>query len=104
MKFMQHDESGWRPPVLRVSSAERRGIDEAWSRMKSFYSLLVAGNKLETRRGRQQRRWMWNMLSQELLLRLRADPQVAAVLPDLESRVEEGTVTSGSAAETALDV
>jgi LAO/AO transport system kinase len=58
---------------------------------------------LDSRRAAQAVRWMWTEINEALEARLRADPGVAARIPDLESAVAAGTTTPSAAAAELLD-
>ncbi|KAI9365492.1 ArgK protein-domain-containing protein [Zopfochytrium polystomum] len=103
LKFVQSRTPNWKADVLRVSSAEKNGIDDAWKNMKQYYSQLISSNNLYQRRGLQQRRWMWKIIEQEIMLRLQSDSKVKTLVQSLENEVTEGVVTSGHAAEVILD-
>ncbi|KAJ3333103.1 hypothetical protein HDU76_011471 [Blyttiomyces sp. JEL0837] len=103
LKFLRNDESDWKPSVLRVSSAEKKGIRKAWDNMTEFYANAVANSSLERRRGQQRHKWMWKIISEELLHRVRSDKKVEAIIRKLEKGVVEGSVTSSQAADEVLD-
>ena len=59
-------ESGWTPVVTTASSYENRGIDEIWTRMMEFKTLVDANGYFEDNRKRQQIQWMYNNIHEEL--------------------------------------
>ena len=71
--------------------------------MKEFYSLLITSNSLEEQRGLQQLDWMWKIISQELIDKLKRSSGVQRVLPELQRKILQGSITSGFAAEAVLD-
>ncbi|KAI8607348.1 hypothetical protein BC830DRAFT_1175414 [Chytriomyces sp. MP71] len=102
IKFMQPSKGTWRPLVQRVSSAEKRGIDEAWEAMQTFSASLHASGDFARMRAEQRRKWMWSLLAEELMERVRGDVRVQGLSVELERDVMEGKVTSGFAAEVLL--
>ena len=102
LKFVHSDVPNWQPKVLRVSSSEKMGIDDAWGSMTSFYNHLVNSQILESRRGSQQKKWMWKIISQELVDSIRRDPSIKMQVPLYEKKVMSGAMTSGMAAEELL--
>jgi LAO/AO transport system kinase len=104
LKFVRSEVPDWLPKVLRVSSSEKRGIDEAWESMTSFYNHLVDSRILDTRRGTQQKKWMWKIISQELIDSIRRDPSIKMQVPLYEKKVMSGDMTSGLAAEELLSM
>ncbi|KAI9193099.1 arginine/ornithine transport system ATPase [Polychytrium aggregatum] len=102
LKFMQPVNALWRPEVLLMSAAEKKGIDEVWNSMKLYYKTMYDSKSLFQRRAEQNKTWMWRQITEELLWRLRHDPKVKASLLQLEESVKNGRITPGSAAEQVL--
>ncbi len=55
--------------------------------------------ELDKKRGEQRKLWMWRQITSELIDRLNADVEVKQLVQTLESRVIDGKMTSGMAAE-----
>ncbi|WP_314248623.1 methylmalonyl Co-A mutase-associated GTPase MeaB [Streptomyces sp. DSM 40907] len=102
LRLMHPVDAAWTPPVLTCSARESSGLDEVWSRLEQHRTLLDAGGRLAAKRAAQQVEWTWSMVRDELLERLRADPAVRELAPDLESAVRAGAVTPTSAADRIL--
>jgi LAO/AO transport system kinase len=103
LKFVQSNSQLWKPEVLRVSSAEKNGISEAWERMKAFYRIMQSSSELDHRRGVQRRKWMWKIVSDEIMSQVKGHASVKKIVPDLEQKVTDGAITSGHAAERILE-
>ena len=91
----------WTPTVLECSALERRGIDEVWATIQRFGDAL--GSEIESRRAAQARDWMWSEVSETLLASLRADENVAKLVPELEDAVTEGRLAPSAAAQRLLE-
>ena len=102
MGLMQPRHKGWRPEVLRCSALKRTGIAEIWARAQAFAAALAKSGELKSRRRDQARAWLWHELSDSLLDALKADPEVAAQLADLEAKVSAGKMTPTTAARAIL--
>ncbi|KAJ3129090.1 hypothetical protein HK098_002682 [Nowakowskiella sp. JEL0407] len=102
MKFIQPLYEGWKPDVLRLSSAEKTGIDEAWKSMLTYYQIMESSGQLMKRRGKQGKVWMWRQLQEELLQRLRTSEKVKSMLQTMETEVFNGKITSGYAADSII--
>jgi len=89
--------------VLTCSALHRTGIDEVWAAMTSFRDAIAASGELAAHRRHQALAWLWTEVQDGLVDRLRADPDVAARLPELESEVAEGRRSVASAARELLD-
>jgi LAO/AO transport system kinase len=90
---------GWTPPVITYSALTGAGIDALWQQVLAHRAQLTASGELEQQRREQQVRWMWAMIEERLLGRVRSDPQVKARLPALEAAVAEGRLSPAVAAE-----
>ncbi|MFI8962410.1 methylmalonyl Co-A mutase-associated GTPase MeaB [Streptomyces sp. NPDC053493] len=102
LRLMHGKEAFWTPPVLSCSARESTGLDEVWERLEKHRSLLDATGRLDARRREQQVDWAWTMVREELLGRLRSDPAVRALAPDVERQVRDGELTATLAAERIL--
>ncbi|MER5806581.1 methylmalonyl Co-A mutase-associated GTPase MeaB [Streptomyces sp. NPDC002033] len=102
LRLMHPADAAWTPPVLTCSARKSAGLDEVWNRLEQHRVLLEAGGRLAAKRAAQQVEWTWSMVRDELLERLRADPAVRELAPELEAGVRAGTVTATSAAERIL--
>ncbi|KAI8813831.1 CRE-MMAA-1 protein [Cladochytrium replicatum] len=102
LKFVQPIAESWRPQVLRVSSAKKTGIDDAWKVMADYYNLVQQNGLLESRRANQRKVWMWRQIKEEMLLRLKNDTSLQNLILELETAVFDGKMTSGQAAEIII--
>jgi LAO/AO transport system kinase len=92
----------WSPEVLTCSAVEHRNLDEVWARIEAHRRALEATGEWESRREQQQVDWMWAMVHDRVVTRLRADPAVRARIPELERAVREGRITPTLAATELL--
>lgn len=104
LHLMRSTSQHWRPRVVTLSAVEERGVAELWRLVEEHRQALDAVGELEQLRRRQQLRWMWATVEDELLTRLRHHPQVAAELPRLEAAVTAGEQTPTLAAERLLEL
>ena len=102
-----HDEprpAGWRPPVLACSGRTGDGLAEVWAAVQKHRAALDEAGELARKRAGQQVDWMWAMVRDQLMDRLRTDPAVRARLPELEREVRGGALTPTLAARAVLDL
>ncbi|NBE52945.1 methylmalonyl Co-A mutase-associated GTPase MeaB [Streptomyces boluensis] len=102
LRLMHPADAAWTPPVLSCSARESAGLDTVWERLEQHRTLLDSTGRLAAKRRDQQVDWTWTMVHDELLDRLRADPDVRALTPDLEQRVRAGELTATLAADQIL--
>src|SRR6202163_558787 len=66
----------WHPPVLTYSALTGAGIDTIWQKILDHRTAMIASGEFDARRRDQQVKWMWSMLEQRMMARLRADPAI----------------------------
>jgi LAO/AO transport system kinase len=103
LRLLQDPGAAWRTPVLTCSALENVGLDEVWARIERHRAMLESTGELDRRRRDQQVGWTWNLVHDQLLTRLHADPRVRAIVPELERKVRDGSVPATTAAEEILD-
>lgn len=96
--------SGWTPQAVVCSGLERTGITEIWAAVQCQQAHLKTTGWRERRRQQQAKDWMYEIIEQELLQRFHASDAVRAHLPQLESEVMAGRISSFEAAHRLLNV
>jgi GTPase len=89
----------WHPPVETYSALTGSGVAELWQKILDHRTAMKASGEFTARRRRQQVKWMWSMLEQRLVARLRADPAIRAKVKQTEALVADGRITPALAAE-----
>lgn len=96
------EDTGWNPPVLTCSAREDDKLDEVWDRLERHREVLDTTGQLARKRQDQQVSWVWAMVHDQLLDRLKSDPEVRRLAPALEQDVRAGSLTATLAAERIL--
>lgn len=96
-------EALWQPAALTCSGLTGEGVDAVWAQVERHRGVLEAAGELEHRRAQQRVAWMWSMVQEQVLQRLRADDVVRAVQADVEPAVEAGELTASLGAQRILD-
>ena len=104
LRLLRSPDAPWTPPVLTCSAREDTGLDEIWNQVRAHRKVLEATDSLAARRREQQVAWVWNLVEDRLLARLRGHEGVRALTPGLEEQVRSGRITATSAAEEILDL
>jgi LAO/AO transport system kinase len=94
----------WHPPVVTYSALTGAGIAELWQKILDHRSAMNASGEFAARRRQQQVKWMWSMLEQRLMSRLRADPSIRAKVKKTEAEVAEGHIAPAVAAEQIAEM
>jgi LAO/AO transport system kinase len=89
----------WHPPVLTYSALTGTGMDTLWQKILDHRTAMNASGEFAGRRREQQVKWMWSMLEQRMMARLRADPAIRAKVKKTEAEVADGRITPAVAAE-----
>jgi LAO/AO transport system kinase len=89
----------WAPPVVTYSALTGTGVAELWTQVLAHRERLSAAGELAARRKDQQVKWLWAMLDERLIARLKSDPALKSRLPALEKAVAEGRLSPALAVE-----
>ena len=89
----------WQPPVVTYSALTGSGIDALWQKILDHRKIMTASGEFATRRREQQVKWMWSMLEQRIMARLRNDGSVRSKVKRIEADVAGGRISPSLAAE-----
>jgi LAO/AO transport system kinase len=89
----------WSPPVVAYSALTGEGIAKLWDTILEHRARMSSSGELAARRRDQQVKWMWAMLEERMLSRLRSNPALRTKLPKLEAAVADGRVSAAVAVE-----
>ncbi|MFJ2113862.1 methylmalonyl Co-A mutase-associated GTPase MeaB, partial [Streptomyces sp. NPDC087850] len=103
LRLMHPVDAAWTPPVLSCSAREGSGLDAVWERLEQHRAVLEADGRLDRKRSGQQVDWVWTMVRDHLLDRLREHPGVRELAPALEREVRDGRLTATVAAERLIE-
>ncbi len=84
---------GWTAPVVTCSALTGEGVAELWTTILDHRARMTAASDFAARRREQQVKWMWAMLEDRLIARLKSDPALRAKLPKLEAAVAAGELS-----------
>ncbi|WP_426424711.1 methylmalonyl Co-A mutase-associated GTPase MeaB [Bradyrhizobium genosp. A] len=94
----------WHPPVITYSAMAGTGIAELWQKVLEHRTAMNASGEFAARRRDQQVKWMWSMLEQRMLARLRSEASVRSKVRKIEAEVADGHLTPALAAEQILEL
>jgi LAO/AO transport system kinase len=94
----------WHPPVETYSALTGTGIDVLWQKILDHRTAMNASGEFAERRRQQQVKWMWSMLEQRMMARLRADPAIRSKVRKIEAEVADGRIAPALAAEQIADM
>jgi LAO/AO transport system kinase len=90
--------------VITYSALTGSGIAELWQKILDHRKAMSASGDFAARRRDQQVKWMWSMLEQRMLSRLRSEASVRARVKKIEAEVAEGRVAPALAAERIMEL
>jgi LAO/AO transport system kinase len=99
LRLLGRPEDGWNTPVVTCSAATGDGLPEIWDLAEKHEQTLRDSGELDRRRRDQRVSWMWALVRDQLLDRLRDSGPVRDLTPDLEASVRAGSLTPGLAAQ-----
>jgi LAO/AO transport system kinase len=94
----------WHPPVMTFSALTGACLRELWQKILDHRAAMDASGDFTARRRQQQVKWMWSMLEQRLMARLRADPAIRNKVKKTETDVADGRITPAVAAEQIAEM
>jgi len=94
----------WHPPVETYSALTGNGIAKLWQKILDHRTAMNASGEFAKRRREQQVKWMWSMLEQRMLARLRTEPSTRGRVRRIETEVADGRVTPSVAAEQIAEM
>jgi LAO/AO transport system kinase len=93
LAILSHTSPNWVAPVLTISAAKNRGLDELWARITEHKERMTASGEFATRRGAQAIAWMRDLLRERLLAELEGNAATARRMAELEGEVRAGLLT-----------
>jgi LAO/AO transport system kinase len=89
---------------VTYSALTGAGIGDLWQKILDHRRAMNASGEFAARRRQQQIKWMWSMLEQRMMARLRSEPAIRAKVKKIEAEVADGRITPALAAEQIADM
>ncbi len=103
LHLLKPKSKNWQVPALLCSALHNEGIREAWQTINEFTDRLKQSGEFDEKRRLQAHDWMWTLVLDDLKDLFMRDNNVAALLPQLQSGVGQGTTTPSAAARRLLE-
>jgi LAO/AO transport system kinase len=91
------------PTVLTCSALHQQGVDVVWAAVADRHARLSASGELDERRRRQNLRWLWALVEDQLRQAVHTHPAVQGIREALERDVLAGTTPAAAAARQILE-
>ena len=92
----------WVPKVMTTSSQTGEGIPELWEAIEAFEAQMRDSGEFMRRREEQALTWMWRVVDEALIDRVKNDPSVTHSMPALVEQVKAGRMLPGAAGDEIL--
>jgi len=102
LHLLRSASANWQPKVHLCSSVQGSGIEDIWTSIEAFTTIKTSTGDFTRRRQSQATAWMWNEVHETLNAELKAAPEVAAMIPELDKQVRSGKATPTEAARLIL--
>ena len=102
LRLMHALHEDWQPSVVKCSALKGEGMKTVWEKVQAFRKATAKTGEFEIRRREQARNWLWQEVSDGLLERLKADPDLADRLGRLELKVGQRKASPAAAARSLL--
>ncbi|MFN3351356.1 methylmalonyl Co-A mutase-associated GTPase MeaB [Pseudorhodoplanes sp.] len=99
LHILKPASDGWSPPVITYSALTGDGLAAIWQSICDYRQSAESAGAFAEKRRAQQVTWMWSMLEERLLAKLRADPALKTRLPQIEKQVAAGKLSAVLAVE-----
>lgn len=96
-------DSGWKPKVFTCSAVTGAGLEALWSCVEEFLAHTKHNQYFGDNRRRQGKYWMYETINEALRDSFYRNPQIEAMLPDMEQAVESDAKSPFTAARELLE-
>jgi LAO/AO transport system kinase len=104
LMFMAHRADQWQVPVEAMSALSGQHTADVWKIVKKYHAMRHGKGLVAKKRAEQSINWMWSEIRSGLVERLRATPEVAAKVAELEQAVKENNISPTSAADELMEI
>ena len=102
LRLMHALHEDWQPSVVKCSALKGEGMKAVWEKVQAFRKATAKTGEFEIRRREQAKNWLWQEVSDGLLERLKADPDLSDRLGRLELKVGQRKASPAAAARSLL--
>ena len=103
LHLLRHN-SFWTPQVMTCSAIKNENIEAVWGMISDFQVDATKNGALAEKRARQAKEWMNKLLHEMLDIKLKENPSVKALLPELNRKVTDGQTTPFLAAQKLINL
>ena len=101
--LLQPATAGWKTRCTTCSAFIPETLAALWETIEKFATTIRESGAFQARRKHQSIEWMNAMIEEELKHRFYRNPQVQALLPDIQRQVEDQTLPAASAVRRIME-
>jgi len=102
MHLIQPPDAIWQPMALTCSGLTGQGVSQLWDEIERHRTCMHDAGLIDTRRATQRVDWMWSMVNDQLISRLKSSGAAQSVAAQVTTEVTSGSMTASRAAEAIL--
>lgn len=103
LHLLRHS-SFWTPQVMTCSALRNENIQAVWGMISDYQVDATKNGALAEKRARQAKEWMNKLLHEMLDIKLKENPAIKALLPELNRKVTDGETTPFLAAHRIVEL
>ena len=103
LHLLRHS-SFWTPQVMTCSALRNENIQAVWGMISDYQVDATKNGALAEKRARQAKEWMNKLLHEMLDIKLKENPAIKALLPELNRKVTDGETTPFPAAQRIVEL
>lgn len=101
LHYLRRDDD-WAVPVVTCSGQTGQGVAGVWEMVVSHRRQSEASGWRDRRRSQQQERWMWSLVEEDILQRVRREPSLETLVESTRSAVCSGGLSATAGARRIL--
>ena len=103
LHLLRHS-SFWTPQVMTCSAIKNENIEAVWGMISDYQVDATKNGALAEKRARQAKEWTNKLLHEMLDIKLKENPAIKALLPELNRKVTDGETTPFLAAQRIVEL
>ena len=103
LHLLKPKSNHWQVPAMLCSALYNEGVDDIWQMIQKFSATMQQQGEFEEKRLLQATDWMWAMVMDDLKDLFMRDKNVALLIDQVQTGVNNGTTTPSAAARRLLE-
>jgi len=104
LHLFQPNENGWFPEVKTCSALQNSGLEDVWSSISDFFSMMIKNNFITSNRIKQNKHWLHQLLNEKINEDFFTNEKVRAKIENIESKLTSGAVSLNKEVEELFKI